>query len=66
VKTQIAPPASKSQLNVVLVTAGPSKIKVIREVQALAGLSLTQARGAVEGAPQAIKENLSPTEASLI
>ena len=49
--------------NVVLIEAGPNKISVIKEVRAITGLGLKEAKDLVEAAPKPVKEGASKTEA---
>ena len=56
-------PEEKTSFNVVLKAAGEKKIQVIKEVRALTGLGLKEAKDLVEGAPKAVKEGLSKQEA---
>ena len=53
----------KSEFDVVLTAAGASKINVIKEVRAITGLGLKEAKDLVEGAPKAVKEGVSKEEA---
>ena len=53
----------KSEVDVVLTAAGASKINVIKEVRAITGLGLKEAKDMVEGAPKAIKEGVAKDEA---
>ena len=53
----------KTSFNVVLKAAGDKKIQVIKEVRALTGLGLKEAKDLVEGAPKTVKEGLSKDEA---
>ncbi|MFT6258887.1 MAG: large subunit ribosomal protein L7/L12 [Rickettsiales bacterium] len=53
----------KDKFDVVLKAVGPNKISVIKEVRAITGLGLTEAKGAVDAAPKTIKEGLSKDEA---
>ena len=53
----------KSEFDVVLTAAGASKINVIKEVRAITGLGLKEAKDMVEGAPKAIKEGVAKDEA---
>jgi ribosomal protein L7/L12 len=55
-----------SEVSVVLVSAGASKIPVVKAVQAITGLGLKDAKGLVDSAPAAIKENIAPEEAEQI
>ena len=56
----------KSEFDVVLTAAGASKINVIKEVRAITGLGLKEAKDIVEGAPKAIKEGVAKDEAESI
>ncbi len=53
----------KSEFDVVLTAAGASKINVIKEVRAITGLGLKEAKDLVEGAPKPVKEGVSKEEA---
>ena len=53
----------KTSFNVVLKEIGDKKIQVIKEVRALTGLGLKEAKGLVDGAPKAVKEGVSKEEA---
>ena len=53
----------KDEFNVVLKNAGGNKIAVIKEVRAITGLGLKEAKDLVEGAPKPIKENVKKEEA---
>jgi len=53
----------KTTFDVILKTAGDKKIQVIKEVRALTGLGLKEAKDLVEGAPKAVKEGISKDEA---
>ena len=53
----------KSEFDVVLTAAGASKINVIKEVRAITGLGLKEAKDRVEGAPKPVKEGVSKEEA---
>lgn len=57
---------AKSEFDVVLASAGSSKINVIKEVRAITGLGLKEAKDLVEGAPKAVKEGVSQDEANEI
>ena len=63
-----AAPAAEEQteFDVVLVSDGGKKINVIKEVRAITGLGLTEAKALVEGAPKAVKEGASKDEAEKI
>jgi large subunit ribosomal protein L7/L12 len=53
----------KTSFNVILKAAGDKKIQVIKEVRALTGLGLKEAKDLVEGAPKPVKEGLTKDEA---
>ena len=53
----------KTEFDVVLVNDGGKKINVIKEVRAITGLGLTEAKALVEGAPKAVKEGVNKDEA---
>jgi large subunit ribosomal protein L7/L12 len=53
----------QTEFNVVLVSFGPQKINVIKEVRAITGLGLKEAKDLVEAAPKAVKEGVSKDEA---
>jgi large subunit ribosomal protein L7/L12 len=55
--------AAQTEFTVVLAAAGANKINVIKEVRAITGLGLKEAKDLVEGAPKAVKENVSKDEA---
>jgi large subunit ribosomal protein L7/L12 len=54
----------KTEFTVVLAAAGDKKIEVIKEVRALTGLGLKEAKDLVEGAPKPVKEGVSKDEAA--
>ena len=54
---------AKDEFDVVLVSDGGKKINVIKEVRAITGLGLTEAKALVEGAPKAVKEGVHKDEA---
>jgi large subunit ribosomal protein L7/L12 len=56
----------KTAFTVVLAAAGDKKIEVIKEVRALTGLGLKEAKDLVEGAPKAVKEGVSKDEAEKV
>ena len=56
----------KTEFTVVLASAGEKKIEVIKEVRALTGLGLKEAKDLVEGAPKTVKESVSKDEADKI
>ena len=53
----------KTEFDVILVDAGANKINVIKEVRAITGLGLKEAKDVVDGAPKAVKEGLSKADA---
>ena len=53
----------KTEFDVILVDAGANKINVIKEVRAITGLGLKEAKDLVEGAPKAVKEAVSKADA---
>ncbi|MEQ8816666.1 MAG: 50S ribosomal protein L7/L12 [Thalassobaculum sp.] len=53
----------KTEFDVILAAAGEKKINVIKEVRAITGLGLKEAKDLVEGAPKAVKEGASKDEA---
>src|SRR5690242_1018225 len=61
-----AAPAAEAQteFNVILAAAGDKKINVIKEVRAITGLGLKEAKDLVEGAPKPVKEGVSKDEAA--
>jgi large subunit ribosomal protein L7/L12 len=56
----------KTEFDVILTDAGEKKINVIKEVRAITGLGLKEAKDLVEGAPKAVKEGASKDEAEKI
>ena len=54
----------KTEFDVVLVEAGANKINVIKEVRAITGLGLKEAKDLVEAAPKAVKEGVNKAEAA--
>ena len=58
--------AGSSEVNVVLTSAGANKIAVLKEVRAITGLGLKEAKDLVDAAPKAIKENVKKEEAEEI
>ena len=56
----------KTEFTVVLASAGDKKIEVIKEVRALTGLGLKEAKDLVEGAPKTVKEGANKEEADKI
>jgi large subunit ribosomal protein L7/L12 len=61
-----APVEEKTEFNVVLAEIGPQKINVIKEVRAITGLGLKEAKDLVEAAPKAVKEGVPKEEADKI
>ena len=53
----------QTEFTVVLAAAGDKKIEVIKEVRAITGLGLKEAKDLVEGAPKAVKESVNKEEA---
>ena len=56
----------KTEFNVVLASVGEKKIQVIKEVRAITGLGLKEAKDLVDGAPKPVKEGISKSEAEEI
>jgi large subunit ribosomal protein L7/L12 len=56
----------KTEFSVVLASAGEKKIQVIKEVRAITGLGLKEAKDLVDGAPKPVKEGISKAEAEEI
>lgn len=56
----------KNEFDVILTTCGDKKIAVIKEVRAITGLGLKEAKGLVDEAPKAVKEGVSKEEAEKI
>jgi large subunit ribosomal protein L7/L12 len=61
-----APAAEKTEFTIVLTDAGDKKINVIKEVRAITGLGLKEAKDLVEGAPKEVKADVSKDEANKI
>ncbi len=59
-----APVEEKTAFDVVLMDAGPNKINVIKEVRAVTGLGLKEAKDLVEAAPKTVKEGVNKEEAA--
>jgi large subunit ribosomal protein L7/L12 len=59
-----APVVEQTEFNVILATVGDKKINVIKEVRAITGLGLKEAKDLVEGAPKPIKEGVNKDEAA--
>jgi large subunit ribosomal protein L7/L12 len=58
--------AEKTEFNVILSSAGDKKIQVIKEVRAITGLGLKEAKALVDGIPGAVKEGVPKEEAESI
>jgi large subunit ribosomal protein L7/L12 len=58
-----APAEEKTEFTVVLANAGDKKIEVIKEVRAITGLGLKEAKDLVEGAPKPVKEGVNKSDA---
>ncbi|NJO54499.1 MAG: 50S ribosomal protein L7/L12 [Bacteroidales bacterium] len=58
-----APVEEKTEFNVILAATGDKKIEVIKEVRAITGLGLKEAKDLVEGAPKPVKEGVGKDEA---
>jgi len=56
----------KTEFDVILTDAGANKINIIKEVRALTGLGLKEAKDLVEAAPKAVKEGVNKEEAAKI
>ena len=61
-----APVEEKTAFDVILKDAGPNKINVIKEVRAVTGLGLAEAKALVEGAPKTVKEGATKDDAEKI
>ena len=61
-----APAEEKTDFTVVLAAAGDKKIEVIKEVRAITGLGLKEAKDLVEGAPKPVKEGVNKDEAEKV
>jgi large subunit ribosomal protein L7/L12 len=61
-----APAEEKTEFTVVLLESGPNKIGAIKEVRAITGLGLKEAKDLVEGAPKPVKEGVNKAEAEEI
>ena len=59
-----APVEEKTEFTVVLIEGGEKKINVIKEVRAITGLGLKDAKDLVEGAPKDVKDGVSKDEAA--
>lgn len=66
---QAAAPAEEEgpkEVSVILESAGASKVAVIKVVRTITGLGLIEAKGIVDAAPKAVKENVKPEEAEIL
>ncbi|CAI9120128.1 50S ribosomal protein L7/L12 [Brytella acorum] len=61
-----APAEEQTEFTVILADAGDKKINVIKEVRAITGLGLKEAKDLVEGAPKTVKEGVNKDEAAKI
>jgi len=61
-----APAEEQTEFNVILTVVGDKKINVIKEVRAITGLGLKEAKDLVEAAPKAVKEGVNKDEAEKI
>ncbi len=61
-----APAEEKTEFTVVLADAGANKINVIKEIRAITGLGLKEAKDLVEGAPKNVKEGVNKDDAKKI
>lgn len=61
-----APAEEQTEFTVILASAGPNKINVIKELRALTSLGLKEAKDLVDGAPKTVKENATKEEAANI
>ena len=61
-----APAEEKTEFDVILTEAGAQKINVIKEVRAITGLGLKEAKDLVEGAPKPVKEGVAKADAEKI
>ncbi|WP_264815488.1 50S ribosomal protein L7/L12, partial [Acidomonas methanolica] len=61
-----APAEEQTEFTVILADAGDKKINVIKEVRAITGLGLKEAKDLVEGAPKTVKDGVSKDEAAKI
>jgi len=61
-----APAEEKTEFTVVLAATGDKKIEVIKEVRAITGLGLKEAKDLVEGAPKTVKEGVNKDDAGKI
>ena len=62
--TAAAPAVEKTEFTVMLMEAGDKKINVIKEIRAITGLGLKEAKDLVEGAPKEVKADVNKDEAN--
>ena len=62
----VAAAEEASEVNVILASAGANKIAVLKEVRAITGLGLKEAKDLVDGAPKAVKEGIKKEDAEAI
>ena len=62
----VAAPEEKTEFDVIMKSFGSEKIKVIKEVRAITGLGLAEAKALVEGVPAKIKEQVSKDDAEAL
>lgn len=60
----VVPDAAPTEFDVILKEAGANKIAVIKEIRAITGLGLKEAKDLVEGAPKTVKEAISKDDAA--
>ncbi|MCC6818093.1 MAG: 50S ribosomal protein L7/L12 [Bacteroidia bacterium] len=60
------PAAAQTEFTVVLTSAGPNKLNVVKVVKDLTGLGLKEAKDLVDGAPKTVKENIAKDEAEAL
>ena len=61
-----APVEEKTEFNVILADAGANKINVIKEIRAITGLGLKEAKDLVDGAPKPVKEGINKADAEAL
>jgi large subunit ribosomal protein L7/L12 len=66
VAADAGPKEEKTEFEVILLSAGDKKIQVIKEVRAITGLGLKEAKDLVEGAPKPLKDGVNKEEADKI
>lgn len=60
---EVAAPVEKTEFDVILTSAGPTKLAVVKEVKNILGLGLKEAKDLVDGAPSPLKQGVSKAEA---